>query len=381
MQHFSIALSEKLINFPSITPADAGIIDFLISILEPIGFKCHKLAFSEENHPEVINLYARYGTSSPNLCFAGHTDVVPVGDLKAWATDPFKATIIDNKLYGRGAVDMKPAVAAFIAAIKEVLENLDGFDGSLSLLITGDEEASAVNGTVKVLKWLKENNEKIDACIVGEPTNPERLGEMIKIGRRGSISYKLTVNGIQGHVAYPHLADNPITKLIDILKLIKQPLDKGTKEFQPSNLEITNIDVGNTATNVIPNQANANINIRFNNLHTAESLTSFIKDQCNKITSNYHLEILSLSDSFLTKDEFLSKIVTEAVKEVTNLTPELSTTGGTSDARFIKNYCPVIECGLINKTAHKVNEHVEVNDIINLSRIYRNAIEKFFKQG
>jgi succinyl-diaminopimelate desuccinylase len=379
MQHLSITLSENLINFPSITPTDAGIIDFLISILEPMGFRCHKLAFSEENHPEVINLYARYGTSSPNLCFAGHTDVVPVGDLKAWATDPFKATIIDNKLYGRGAVDMKPAIAAFIAATAEILDSPNKFHGSLSLLITGDEEAAAVNGTQKVLKWMKEHNEKIDACIVGEPTNPEKLGEMIKIGRRGSISYKLTVNGTQGHIAYPHLADNPITKLIDILKILKQPLDEGTKEFQPSNLEITNIEVGNTATNVIPSHAHANLNIRFNNLHTAENLTSFIKEQCNKITSDYHLEILSQSNAFLTKDEFLSKIVTEAVQEVTNLTPELSTTGGTSDARFIKDYCPVIECGLINKTAHKVNEHVEVNDIIDLSRIYQKVIEKYFK--
>ena len=394
-----VKLSQKLIKCKSVTPADDGALDTLESALMALDFECTRLPFQEEGTEKVDNLYARLGTKSPNLCFAGHTDVVPIGDESAWAVEPFAAEIIDTEqnpldflppasensdlnkhLVGRGAVDMKPAIAAWISAISEFKKEHSDFNGSISLLITGDEEAEAINGTIKVLQWLEEKGEKLDACIVGEPTNPNELGEMVKIGRRGSLSFTLTVNGIQGHVAYPDKADNPVTKIIKMLhNLNSHHLDKGSDFFPPSNLEVTSIDVGNTATNVIPAKASAMFNVRFNDKFTREKLIKLVRAQCDQVSTQYILEHEGGSESFLTEPGFLSQSVSEAVKYVTNKTPELSTTGGTSDARFIKDYCPVVEFGLINTTAHHVNENIRVNDIIKLKDIYKNTISRYFK--
>jgi len=375
-----VKLSQELIRCPSITPEDAGAIAVLEKVLTALGFKCTRLKFSDEGSAQVENLYARYGTASPNLCFAGHTDVVPVGDVEAWDVDPFAAEIRDGMLIGRGAVDMKPAIAAWVAGVEKFLEGNKEFRGSLSLLITGDEEDVAINGTVKVLQWMKKTGEKIDACVVGEPTNPQKLGEMAKIGRRGSMNFTLTVNGIQGHVAYPDKADNPVTNLINILHRLKNnKLDNGTDFFQPSNLEITSIDVGNKTSNIIPAKATAKLNVRFNDNFNPESLTRWVKAYCNEVTSQFILNNEKGFPAFVTQPGFLSKTVVEAVKAVTGAAPKLSTEGGTSDARFIKDFCPVIEFGLINNMAHKVNEQVAVEDIKNLAEIYKEIIARYFK--
>lgn len=374
---FSIAL----ISRPSITPVDAGAINLLVDTLTPLGFTCDTQTFSEDGTPPVKNLYARLGKEGKNLCFAGHTDVVPVGDEAAWRINPFKPEVIDGILYGRGVVDMKGAICCFIAAISEYLhERKTPFQESISLLITGDEEGPAINGTKKMLELIKKRGETLDGCIVGEPTNPTKLGEMIKIGRRGSISFSLTVHGTQGHVAYPQLADNPITTLVNILHALKaKPLDSGTEFFQASNLEITTVDVGNPTGNVIPAHASAAFNIRFNDLHTPESLKAHVTAICETFSSHYDLKFSGIAESFITKGGDLSHIVAQAVTQVTGLTPELSTTGGTSDARFIKNYCPVVEVGLINQTAHKVDECVAAEDIFTLTKIYKAVLESYFK--
>jgi succinyl-diaminopimelate desuccinylase len=367
-----VILSQELIGCASVTPIDNGAMDILVGALERLNFNCTKLEFDG-----VLNLYARYGTTGKNICFAGHTDVVPVGDLSAWDSDPFIAEIRDGMLYGRGAVDMKPAIASFIAAVSELLNESEDLNGSISLLITGDEEGLAHNGTVKVLEHLAKHNEKIDYAIVGEPTNPTKIGEMIKIGRRGSLNVKINVGGVQGHVAYPHLADNPITTLINIMHGLKaRELDQGNQNFDPSNLEIIGINSPSLAYNVIPDQASCRLNIRFNDLHTPDSLLEWIKEICDKHDAKYSLDIIGRSDSFLTKDIMLRDVMAEAVREVTGITPEFSTTGGTSDARFIKNYAPVVEFGLVNATAHKVNECTSVSDIITLKAIYLTTLRK-----
>ena len=370
MQTDPIILSQKLINFPTVTPIDNGIIDFLISYLEPLGFKCEKLIFED-----VTNLYARFGQAQPNFCFAGHTDVVPVGDN--WTVEPFKSIIKNEMLYGRGASDMKAAIASFITAGAEFIQN-NSFKGSISFLISGNEEGIPDNGTPKVLKYLKEKNEIIDACIVGEPTCAEEFGDIIKNGRRGSISFKLTVKGKQGHVAYPALADNPIDKLLLILSQLKQlNLDNGTENFDRSNLEITDIKVNNNADNVIPGQAEAKFNIRFNNLHTAESLKAII----TKICAEHEIITNCSAESFIgAKQSDLIDKLSAAITKITRIKPVLSTTGGTSDARFIKDYCPVIEFGLINATAHQVDEHVAVNDITKLKAVYLQFLVDYFSK-
>ena len=379
-----IALSEALIRCPSVTPAEGGALDLLQRRLEDLGFTCTRLPFSEAGTPDVDNLYARIGADGPNFCFAGHTDVVPPGDAAGWASDPFQPEIRDGRLYGRGASDMKCAIAAMVAGTDAFLKDAGGtFNGSISFLITGDEEGPSVNGTKKVLGWLADKGEKIDACLVGEPTNVAALGDMVKIGRRGSLNCTITVTGTQGHVAYPHLADNPVPKLLRILTALdSEPLDSGNDHFQASNLEITTMDVGNATTNLIPAQASARINIRFNDMHSGASLSKLIEDRCAKVmageTGGYALDISVSGESFLTPPGRLSDVVAGAIKAVTGLEAELSTTGGTSDARFIKDHCPVVEFGMINETAHKMNENALVSEVRDLARIYEEALKRFF---
>tara|TARA_B100001939_G_scaffold250728_2_gene217702 strand:+ start:29173 stop:30330 length:1158 start_codon:yes stop_codon:yes gene_type:complete len=378
-----VEFTQALIRCPSVTPEDAGALDVLETALKGLGFVCHRLRFSDDGTPDVDNLYARLGQDGPNFCFAGHTDVVPVGARDAWSVEPFEAHIKDGWLMGRGAADMKGAIAAFVAATSRFLARRpQGFKGSISFLITGDEEGPAINGTVKMLKWLEERGEKLDYCLVGEPTNPSTLGEMAKIGRRGSLNARLVVKGTQGHVAYPHLADNPIPRLIRILdRLVSRELDQGNAHFQPSNLEVVSIDVGNEASNVIPAEATARFNIRFNNEQTIDGLKDWIRSVCDDVGGEYELEMKASGDAFLTPPGVLSDLITQAVKEVTGREPELSTTGGTSDARFIKDYCPVSEFGLVSQTMHKIDERVRVEDIEQLTDIYAAILERFFETG
>jgi len=371
-----IALSQELIRCPSITPIDAGVMDVLIKHLEPLGFKCHRVTFSDAPGQPTDNLYARLGTEAPNLCFAGHVDVVPVGDKAKWSVDPFEAVIKDGYLIGRGAEDMKGAIGAFVSAVSELVKQ--PFKGSISLLISGDEEGVAINGTRKMLPWLKEKGEVIDACIVGEPTNPTVLGTMAKIGRRGSAYGKLTVHGKQGHAAYPDLADNPVTSIIEILHHLKTtPIDEGSKFFPASNLEITTVDVGNPAGNVIPAEAKANFNIRFNDSHNGKTIEKWVRAQIERTKANVTLEWRISGEAFITPPGRLSALIVEAAKKVTGLTPELSTTGGTSDARFIKDICPVVEFGTTGSTAHAIDEKVKVEDIVKLKDIYLHVLKNF----
>lgn len=371
-----ITLTQELIRCPSVTPIEAGAITLLQETLTEMGFTCHRMTFEEEGTEPVENLYARLGTSQPNLCFAGHTDVVPVGQEDAWSFGPFSGDIIDGNICGRGAADMKGGIAAFVAAVSHFLdENQMPADKSISFLITGDEEGPSVNGTKKVLQWMAEKGEEIDLCIVGEPTNPSYLGEMIKLGRRGSVSFILDVFGQQGHVAYPHLADNPMPKIIKLADEIANcKLDEGSEHFQPSNLEITSIDVGNDATNIIPEQGRIRFNIRFNDHHTGTDLVQKIDDICKKHGVDYKLTDMISGESFITDPGRLTDMVQNAAEKVTGHRPELSTTGGTSDARFITNYCPVIEFGIIGKTMHKVDEHVAVKDLQDLTEIYHHIL-------
>ena len=375
-----LELSQALIRCPSVTPTDAGAMDVLARALEPLGFACHKLPFSDGGGEEVQNLYARIGGEAPNFCFAGHTDVVPVGDADEWTLDPFAAEIKDDRLYGRGAADMKTAVAAFVAAASNFLgAHKDGFPGSISLLITGDEEGDAVNGTVKVLDWLSKRGEVIDACLVGEPTNPEILGEMIKIGRRGSLSATLTVRGIGGHAAYPHLADNPIERLMKMLDAItREPWDEGSEHFPPSHAVITTVDVGNPVPNVIPAKAEARINIRFNDRQSGAGLDKILRRRFDGVGGDYELNVRVSGEPFLVPPGPLSGIMVAAVEKATGRKPELSTTGGTSDARFIKDHCPVAEFGMTNETAHKADENALITDIHLLADIYQAVLDGFF---
>jgi len=378
----ALDLSRSLIKCSSVTPEDGGAQIILKNVLADLGFSCTMKNFSDKNTPDVTNLYARIGDSAPNFCFAGHTDVVPVGDEDSWTKDPFGGEIVDGILYGRGASDMKTAIACFVEAASRFLKNHGSdFGGSVSLLITGDEEGPAINGTRKLLEWAKSKGEVFDACIVGEPTNPTSLGEMIKIGRRGSLNGTITVHGLQGHTAYPHLAKNPIHTLVDMLNaLTNLHLDEGSKHFQASTLQVSSVDVGNSATNVIPAKAKAVFNIRYNDLHNSDTLKEKLREVLNSIDHNYELDIYVSGESFLTPPGHLSNVMSQAVETVTGKTPELSTTGGTSDARFIKDYCPVAEFGLTGKTMHKSDECVAVKDLETLTEIYSVILEKFFKK-
>ena len=379
MQISELKLAKDLIRKPSITPKDAGAINLLAKNLKSIGFNCKIINFKN-----IKNLYAKLGKSSPNFCYAGHTDVVPPGNVKKWTTNPFKPIVRNNKLIGRGANDMKASIACFVAAVSRFKNENKNFKGSISLLITGDEEGIAVNGTKRLIKYLKRKREKINFCIVGEPTNPNKLGEMIKIGRRGSLTGRLTIIGSQGHVAYPHRANNPSNTLIKILKKIKDlKLDKGTKNFQPSNLEVIKINIDNHADNVIPGSANAVFNIRFNDKHSSNSL----KNKLNKIfkavtkanKSKFKVSYEVSGEAFLTKPNKTTYMVQNIVKKVTGLKPKLSTSGGTSDARFIKNIAPCLEFGLVGKTMHKIDESVSVSDLKKLTKIYKNILVSYFK--
>jgi len=378
----ALDLSRSLIKCSSVTPEDGGAQIILKNVLADLGFSCTMKNFSDKNTPDVTNLYARIGDSAPNFCFAGHTDVVPVGDEDSWTKDPFGGEIVDGILYGRGASDMKTAIACFVEAASRFLKNHGSdFGGSVSLLITGDEEGPAINGTRKLLEWAKSEGEVFDACIVGEPTNPTSLGEMIKIGRRGSLNGTITVHGVQGHTAYPHLAKNPIHTLVDMLSaLTNLHLDEGSKHFQASTLQVSSVDVGNSATNVIPAKAKAVFNIRYNDLHNSDTLKEKLREVLNSIDHNYELDIYVSGESFLTPPGHLSNVMSQAVETVTGKTPELSTTGGTSDARFIKDYCPVAEFGLTGKTMHKSDECVAVKDLESLTKIYLVILEQFFKK-
>jgi succinyl-diaminopimelate desuccinylase len=373
----AVELAQALIRRPSVTPADAGAMDVLQRALEELGFHCRRMRFGE-----IENLYARFGTSSPNLCFAGHTDVVPVGDEAAWTAGPFEAEIRDGALTGRGAVDMKSAIAAFVAAVSAVLAK-SAPKGSLSFLITGDEEGVATDGTVKVVQALKAEGEVIDHCIVGEPSSATALGDMIKVGRRGSVNAYITVEGVQGHVAYPHRAANPIPVLIRLLdKLQSHRLDDGYPEFQPSNLEVVDLAVGNPATNVIPAKAQARLNIRFNPAHSGETLVRWINEHCKAAERDFaghvHLKTHISGEAFLTEPGPFTEVAMAAVEAVTGRTPELSTTGGTSDARFIRALCPVVELGLVGTTMHMVDERAPVAEILALAAIYERLIEGYF---
>ena len=378
-----LKLAKDLIKFPSITPKDAGAINFLNKKLKSLGFTCKILEFKDKKSKPIKNLYARLGKKSPNLCYAGHTDVVPPGNIEDWTVNPFKPSIKKNHLIGRGANDMKSSIACFVSAVSKFLKKGE-FNGSISFLITGDEEGFAINGTKKVVEYLKKRKEKIDFCIVGEPTNPNKLGEMIKIGRRGSLSGKIEISGVQGHVAYPHLSNNPINALVSICKKLKQKkLDKGNKNFQPSNLEFTAINVNNKAHNVIPARATAQFNIRYNNFHNANSLKKkvniIVKNICKSNKCNFKIQFIANGDSFLTKPERTIFMAKKIIKKVTKITPKFSTTGGTSDARFIRKIAPCLEFGLVNKTMHKVDECVSLSDLKNLTKIYHDILEEYFK--
>ena len=379
-----LQLAKELIRFPSVTPVDAGVMSFLEKKLKKLGFKTKILEFKEKNTKPVKNLYARLGNKSPNFCYAGHLDVVPAGNLKDWTVNPFKPSIKNGYLIGRGANDMKSSIAAFVTAVSKFIQKNKKFNGSISLLITGDEEGVAINGTKKVVEYLKKKKEKINFCLVGEPTNPNKLGEMIKIGRRGSITGKLTVIGVQGHVAYPNRANNPSTALVQILKELKGiKFDKGTKDFQPTNLEITKINIDNSADNVIPGLAYASFNIRFNNKHSSNTLKSkinkIVKKICNKNKSKYKIEYNVSGEAFLTSPNETTYMIQNTIKKITKIKPKLSTTGGTSDARFIRKISPCLEFGLVGKTMHKVDEVVALNDLKKLTLIYSNILENYFK--
>ena len=377
-------LAKELIKFPSVTPVDAGVMKFLEKKLKKLGFKTKILEFKEKGFIPVKNLYARLGSKKPNLCYAGHLDVVPPGNINDWTINPFKPSVKKGHLIGRGANDMKSSIAAFVAAASIFLSKNKNFNGSISLLITGDEEGDAINGTKKVVEYLKKKKEKINFCIVGEPTNPNRLGEMIKIGRRGSLTGKLTIFGLQGHVAYPHRANNPSTIIVKVLKELKDiKFDKGTKNFQPTNLEITKININNNADNIIPAKAEATFNIRFNNKHSSKSLVKKLNKIFVRINkknkSKFKIDYRVSGEAFLTKPNKITFMIQNIIKKITKIKPKLSTTGGTSDLRFIKNIAPGLEFGLVGKTMHKVDEAVSLKDLKNLTKIYENILHNYFK--
>jgi len=378
-----VRLAQDLIRCPSVTPEDAGALGVLEAALKPMGFSCRRLPFEAPGHDPVDNLYARLGTDRPNFCFAGHTDVVPPGERSLWRHDPYAAEIADGMLYGRGAADMKSAIAAFIAAVSRRLGAGGGSRGSISLLITGDEEGIAVNGTVKMLDWLQRNGEALDHCVVGEPTSAALAGDLLKIGRRGSMNFRVTVTGIQGHAAYPGLALNPIPIMAELIGRISAwRLDEGSAHFEPSTLAFTTVDVGNPTVNVIPAEARTGFNIRFNDLHTPDSLMGHVQGIVDAVKRERGGEIAIATQvsgvSFFTPPGAFTDVLVEAVKRVTGMTPAFSTTGGTSDARFIKDHCPVVEMGLAGRTMHKANECASLADIESLTRIYQSVLELYF---
>ena len=379
-----LKLAKELIRFPSITPIDAGVMKFLEKKLKKLGFKTKILEFKEKGFSPVKNLYARLGSKSPNFMFAGHVDIVPPGNMKDWTVNPFRPSIKNGHLIGRGANDMKSSVAAFVSAIGTFLSKNKKINGSISFLITGDEEGDAVNGTKKVVEYLKKRKEKINFCLVGEPTNPNKLGEMIKIGRRGSITGKIKIIGEQCHVAYQHRGNNPSTTIVQILKEIKDiKFDKGTKHFQPTNLEVTKINIKNDADNVIPGSAEATFNIRFNNRHSSNSIKRRLNKIFKKITkknkSKFKIDYRVSGEAFLTKPDKTAFMIQNVIKKITKLKPKLSTTGGTSDLRFIRKISPGLEFGLVGKTMHKVDEAVSLKDLKNLTKIYENILQNYFK--
>jgi len=372
-----VALTQDLIRRPSVTPADAGAMDTLQRTLDRLGFECRRMKFGQ-----IENLYARRGTASPNLCFAGHTDVVPAGDRAAWRYDPFGADVSDGILHGRGAVDMKGGIAAWVAAVSRTLAQ-EEVPGSLSFLITGDEEGEAVDGTVKVVETLRAEGEIIDHCVVGEPTCTSILGDMIKVGRRGSINAYIEVQGKQGHVAYPHRAANPMPVLLRLLNALQtRHLDDGFERFQPSNLEITTVDVGNPTTNVIPAKATARVNVRFNPAQSGPALAAWFQDEAAKAGEGFagtvSVRTAISGEAFLTEHSPFVELVTSAVRTITSQEPDLSTTGGISDARFIRSLCPVVEFGLVGATMHAIDERVPVTEIEQLTTAYQRIIEGYF---
>jgi succinyl-diaminopimelate desuccinylase len=371
----AVTIAQELIRCPSVTPKDANAQVYLARILKEMGFECHHFVFGD-----VPNLFARLGTEGPHFCYGGHTDVVPPGPEKEWRFGPFNPEIKDGVLYGRGASDMKGSVAAFTAAISAYLAKHGKPKGSISLLITGDEEGPAIDGTIKVLEWMQANKQLPDVAIVGEPTNPDTLGEEIKIGRRGSFTGRITVRGTQGHAAYPHRADNPIPRLIKMLDaLAGHKFDKGTEFFQPTNLEVTSVDVGNPASNVIPGEAHALFNIRFNEIWSSATLEAKIREILDTVHKTYTLETSCGAESFFTPPGPWSETVKQAVKEVTGLTPAYTTNGGTSDARFFRAFCPVVEFGGVNKTVHQIDESANVKDLEQLAEVFTRVLEIYFK--
>ena len=384
MQKFNeLQLAKELIRFPTVTPVDAGVMKFLEKKLKKLGFKTKILEFKERGFKPVKNLYARLGSKEPNFCYAGHLDVVPPGNIKDWTINPFRPSIRKGHLIGRGANDMKSSVAAFVSAVSTFLSKNKKLNGSISLLITGDEEGDAVNGTKKVVEYLKKRKEKINFCLVGEPTNPNKLGEMIKIGRRGSITGKIKIIGEQCHVAYQHRGNNPSTTIVQILKEIKDiKFDKGNKHFQPTNLEVTKINIENDADNVIPGSAEATFNIRFNNRHSSNSIKRRLNKIFKKITrknkSKFKIDYRVSGEAFLTKPNKTTFMIQNTIKKITKLKPKLSTTGGTSDLRFIRKISPGLEFGLVGKTMHKVNEAVSLKDLKKLTKIYSKILDNYF---
>jgi succinyl-diaminopimelate desuccinylase len=378
-----VALAQALIRCQSVTPDEGGALQLMEDALKPFGFECHRMTMREAGTPDVENLYVRIGSGAPHLCFAGHTDVVPPGNQAAWRHPPFAGVIEDGQLYGRGAVDMKGAIAAFTAAALDHMKTQNGMPrGSISLLLTGDEEGPSINGTAKVLEWLRARGEFLDGAIVGEPTNPTTLGEEIKIGRRGSLTAEIVVTGKQGHVAYPKLAENPVPRLVRLLdRLCRQRLDDGNADFEPSHLEVTVIGAPNSATNVIPAEARAKINIRYNTEWTRPRLEAWVVAQIDAVTDEMPMQVSTVfsgtGDVFLTKPDRLVRLMQEAVKAETGRDARLTTSGGTSDARFIQAHCPVIEFGLINALAHHVDERVAMNDLRQLKAIYMRFIAAF----
>jgi succinyl-diaminopimelate desuccinylase len=379
-----VAIARDLLRCPSVTPEDGGALAYLQDVLARAGFDVHRMTFAEPGTAPIENLYARIGAEAPNLVFAGHTDVVPAGDTKAWSHPPFAGDVAENVLYGRGAVDMKGGIACFIAAALDYLADRGGKPsrGSISLLITGDEESVAVNGTIKLLQWAAERGEKFDHCVLGEPSNVSVLGDTIKAGRRGSLNGTLVVHGHQGHVAYPDRADNPIRGLVTLIAALQAPLDKGSVHFDPSNLEFTSVDVGNPTVNLIPGEARARFNVRYNDLHSQTALKTLIEHRAHAAAEgriHYAFEWQpSNADVFVTKPGPFTELAAAAIAEVTGIKPKLSTTGGTSDARFIKDYCPVLEFGLVGQTMHAVDERAPVADLLALTAVYRRIIEKYF---
>lgn len=380
----ALSIARDLLRCPSVTPADAGALGVLEKLLGDAGFEIHRVTFSEPGAADIDNLYARIGTQAPHITFAGHTDVVPAGDETKWTHGAFAGDVKDGMLYGRGAVDMKGGIACSVAAVLDYLAANGGKPkGSISFLITGDEEDIAVNGTIKLLQWAAARGEKFDHCVLGEPSNVNEIGDTIKAGRRGSQSGTIIVDGVQGHVAYPHRASNPVPDIAAIIAAVSgDPLDNGTEHFQPSNLEFTSVDVGNPAWNVIPAQARARFNIRYNDRHTRESLRALIEERVTKASGNrikaHVIWEPSNSDAFLTQPGPFTELVSAAVEDVTGRRPELNTGGGTSDARFITHYCPVLEFGLVGQTMHQIDERTPVADLEKLTKIYRGVLDRYF---